>query len=62
MPLLTEIQIKMLRARGYEFRGVRKVADGEFVAEATKDVYLAAHLGESPRLSVRNLVRLVTRR
>jgi hypothetical protein len=62
MPLLTDMQIKMLKARGYAFRGVRKLPNGEFVAEATKDIYLAAHLGESPRISVRNLIKLVTRR
>lgn len=59
--MLTEVQAKMLAAKGYTFGGVIKLRDGEFVAEATKDFYLAAHNGESPRIAAKNLIRMLVR-
>ena len=63
--MLTDVQEKLLSSRGYVFVGTRKLDDGEYVAEATKNYSIttaAAHLGESPRIAVRNLIQMVLRK
>lgn len=60
--MLTAIQEQLLAAKGYIFGGVRKLPSGEYVAEATKNFTLpAAHIGESPRIAAKNLVKMVLR-
>lgn len=59
--MLTQMQMELLRSKGYKFEEVVKLADGTFVARATKGVAVAAHLGPSPFEAVRRMIRMLLR-
>ena len=59
--MLTEMQIQLLKSKGYRFEEVVRLADGRYVARASKGVAVAAHLGTSPFEAVRRMIQMLLR-
>lgn len=60
MDTLNDMEVALLKARGYEFTGFEPVGQ-RTVAKATKGEFRAEALGSSRQDAARKLVALVTR-
>lgn len=63
MRTLTDFQVALLRARGYEYPRIEARSKYEFVAISVKGQSTRAEaLGRSPEEAVRHLIKVITRR